>query len=96
MTPKPSSPVCLRVTYEGRVQGVGFRWTVSRIARRFEVAGSVRNLANGKVELIAQGDLPVVSDFLAEVASAMRVNIEGSKTVEIDIQEDLAGFQVRH
>ncbi len=96
MTSETSSPICLRVSYAGRVQGVGFRWTVSRIARRFEVAGSVRNLANGTVELIAQGDRQIVSDFLGSVTAAMHGHIESSETVEIGVQEDLAGFRVLH
>ena len=45
----------LNVLYEGRVQGVGFRYTVKSLAPGFEVAGIVRNLADGRVELAAEG-----------------------------------------
>jgi acylphosphatase len=41
--------------YEGRVQGVGFRYTVKSVATGFEVTGIVRNLADGRVELICEG-----------------------------------------
>jgi acylphosphatase len=45
----------LQVYYEGTVQGVGFRYTVKVLAGGFEVTGTVRNLSDGRVELIAEG-----------------------------------------
>lgn len=45
-----------RVYYTGRVQGVGFRYSVRQIASEFDIAGTVRNLPDGRVELILQGD----------------------------------------
>jgi acylphosphatase len=50
--------------YEGRVQGVGFRWTVKNLARGFDVTGWVRNLPDGRVELLAQGEPEEVTAFL--------------------------------
>jgi acylphosphatase len=44
------------VFYSGRVQGVGFRVTVRQIARGFDVTGAVRNLFDGRVELVAEGE----------------------------------------
>ena len=43
------------VLYTGRVQGVGFRMTVRQLACGFDVTGTVRNLPDGRVELIAEG-----------------------------------------
>ena len=45
----------LHVLYSGRVQGVGFRYTVKSVALGFEVTGIVRNLPDGRVELLAEG-----------------------------------------
>jgi acylphosphatase len=45
----------MTVFYSGRVQGVGFRYTVKSITPGFEVTGTVRNLDDGRVELIAEG-----------------------------------------
>lgn len=45
----------MRVLYSGHVQGVGFRYTAKSVASGFEVTGTVRNLADGRVELIAEG-----------------------------------------
>ncbi|MGH7662574.1 MAG: acylphosphatase [Vulcanimicrobiaceae bacterium] len=51
----------------GRVQGVGFRYTVMKIAARFEVAGTVRNLPSGAVEIDAEGDDAELSRFISAV-----------------------------
>ncbi|WP_435010034.1 acylphosphatase [Tundrisphaera lichenicola] len=45
-----------RVVYQGRVQGVGFRMTARRLASSHPISGSVRNLDDGRVELIIEGD----------------------------------------
>lgn len=39
----------------GTVQGVGFRWFTHRVAGRFGVSGWVRNLPDGRVEVVGQG-----------------------------------------
>ena len=49
--------------FSGRVQGVGFRYTVKQLAAGFELAGTVRNLLDGRVELIAEGDLAELKAF---------------------------------
>lgn len=45
----------LRVYYSGHVQGVGFRYAAKSVARGFDVTGIVRNLPDGRVELVAEG-----------------------------------------
>jgi acylphosphatase len=45
----------MRIFYSGSVQGVGFRYTARSTATGFEVAGTVRNLPDSRVELIAEG-----------------------------------------
>lgn len=53
----------LQVFYSGTVQGVGFRYTVKSLANGFEVAGTVRNLPDGRVELIAEGTKDELNAF---------------------------------
>jgi acylphosphatase len=53
----------LHVFYSGRVQGVGFRFTVKSLANGFELTGTVRNLADGRVELLAEGDRAELNEF---------------------------------
>jgi acylphosphatase len=48
----------LTVLYSGHVQGVGFRFAVRQVATGFEVVGTVRNLPDGRVELVAEGQRP--------------------------------------
>jgi acylphosphatase len=64
-----------RVYYSGRVQGVGFRFISQRLAREFPVSGSVRNLSDGRVELIAQADAEVVTSYLEAVARELAEKI---------------------
>ena len=56
--------------FAGRVQGVGFRFTVCRIAERFSVTGFVRNLSNGEVELVAEGAEPELVEFFYEIRNS--------------------------
>ena len=65
----------LRVLYSGRVQGVGFRATVARLARDFAVAGHVCNLSDGRVELEAEGERAELERFRERIALEMRRNI---------------------
>ena len=53
--------------FHGRVQGVGFRATTSRLATGFAVSGHVRNLADGSVEVQAWGNPSVLEEFHAAI-----------------------------
>ncbi len=53
--------------YTGRVQGVGFRFTAEDIARGLGVCGWVKNLGDGRVEVIAEAEEGVLKDFLAKI-----------------------------
>ncbi len=73
-------PVCKRVIFSGNVQGVGFRYTAQRIARGFDVTGSVRNLPDGTVELVAEGEAAEVGRFVDAVSARMADCIEARTT----------------
>jgi acylphosphatase len=86
--------VCKRVYYSGQVQGVGFRYTAHRLARGFAVGGSVRNLNDGRVELVAEGAMAEVDAFLAAVAKMMAEYIH-EQTVEDAPAQGCQGFVIR-
>jgi acylphosphatase len=84
-----------RVLYEGRVQGVGFRYTVSTIAKAFPVRGYVRNLPDGRVEVIVEGSHSDVEGFLGEIRAARAVGIKRETQSEAPGTGEFTDFTVR-
>ncbi len=86
--------VCKRVLYSGQVQGVGFRYTAQGLAAGHPIAGYVRNLPSGEVELVAEGEPDAVAAFLAAVARRMAGYITHT-TIEDGAPSGQSGFQIR-
>lgn len=87
----------VQVFYEGHVQGVGFRWSVRNIAKGFDVTGSVRNLRDGRVELLAAGDEEEVQAFLdAILQSELRAHIKKHSESPLAEPPAFRGFEIRH
>lgn len=66
----------LRAIFKGKVQGVGFRWTVVDKAEEYRIVGTVKNLKNGTVEVVAQGTQEVLEQFIEAIkrdAGAARI-----------------------
>jgi acylphosphatase len=64
--------VCHETIYfEGRVQGVGFRYQTLQLAREFEVAGFVRNLADGRVQVEMEGAETELAAFVVALNERM-------------------------
>ena len=68
-----------RVTYWGKVQGVGFRYTAFHLAQNYPVTGYVKNTLDGQVELVAEGAAEEVDRFLKALAGQMAGYIQGQK-----------------
>ncbi|HEY8899315.1 MAG TPA: acylphosphatase [Chthoniobacterales bacterium] len=84
-----------QVFYEGRVQGVGFRFTVKTIARGFDVVGWVRNLPDDRVELQVGGDKEEVEDFLTAIReSALAGHIQKEDVSSIPPLQGVRGFTI--
>lgn len=57
----------VHVFYYGRVQGVGFRYTAQYLAMNLGIVGWVKNLANGSVEIVAEGREADIKEFLDQI-----------------------------
>ena len=64
----------IHVFYSGRVQGVGFRITAEETARNLGIVGWVKNLRDGRVELVAEADQATLERFLEEIRSGPMKN----------------------
>ena len=100
--PEPTSPaplnmslVRVNVHYSGRVQGVGFRYTVKSLVPGYDVLGIIRNLPDGRVELIAEGEQTELEEFLQAVRdSGLRRNILDEKIVFGEGEDNFRGFEI--
>jgi len=85
-----------RIIYSGRVQGVGFRYTCLGVAHRFQVAGFVKNLSNGNVELIAEGEEGTLERFLAALEEKMTGYISDRRISREEPTNEFSDFGVRY
>jgi acylphosphatase len=90
-----SQTITERVIYTGRVQGVGFRYSVRALARQFPVKGYVKNLPDGSVELVVQGAAEVINGLLAAVAGHFEGNIHHCERRVIEPAESFSMFEIR-
>ena len=86
--------IAKRAIFEGRVQGVGFRYTVKQLATGFDVLGNVKNLPEGTVELNLMGEEDEVAEFLNEIVeeSTLSHYIKTMQLIEIPLLENVKGF----
>lgn len=75
-------PAARLVHYTGMVQGVGFRATAVDIARKYPVTGYVKNLADGRVQLLAEGPEDGVDAFLKAIRAHWKDGIKDAKVEE--------------
>jgi len=85
----------LTVWVEGRVQGVGFRWWTRRIAVELGLAGSATNLADGRVEVIAEGARAACQSLLEWLEGNRTPGYVRRATYEWSDADGLSGFTVR-
>ena len=88
--------VARRYVVTGRVQGVGFRWFTHDAAAREGIQGWVRNLADGSVEVVAEGEAESLSRFEA----AVRRGPGGARVADVQVEEQapggrITGFEIR-
>ena len=84
------------VYYKGHVQGVGFRYTTHSIARNHEVTGYVRNLPDGRVELVAEGNRQDIDAFLEAIRDRLANHIRDERCDIGPATGEFTGFEIRH
>jgi acylphosphatase len=85
----------MQILYSGNVQGVGFRYTVKRAATGFEVTGTVRNLPDGRVELIAEGAKDELESFRQAIRdSGLDHFIRDEQVTWADARQEFRGFEI--
>jgi acylphosphatase len=77
--------VARRFTISGRVQGVGFRWFTKDVADREGVTGWVRNLPDGRVEALVEGD----TDAVTRVERSLRMGPRGARIATFRSDDEL-------
>ena len=86
--------VAKHIIFIGRVQGVGFRFTVHRMAHRHQLAGFVRNLPDGTVEMFAQGPARDIDDCIQDIKEYFGDYLRETRTQEIPTDPKYKDFRI--
>ena len=86
----------LAVLFSGNVQGVGFRYTTRSVAREHPVTGFVRNLPDGRVELVVEASPDDARAFVAAVQQELGGHIRDAKINEQPPTGQFSDFSIRH
>ena len=97
MPPPVATTARQRLTafFSGRVQGVGFRYTAKTVAAGFEITGMIRNLADGRVELTAEGNRAELEAYRAALHDAGLAGfIRDEQVTWSDAKNEFRGFEI--
>ncbi|MEO6036743.1 MAG: acylphosphatase [Verrucomicrobiota bacterium] len=85
----------LQIYYTGRVQNVGFRYTVKSVANGFEVTGTVRNLEDGRVELVCEGARAELEGFHHAIQDSEAGRfIRNEAVMWSEVKNEFRGFEI--
>jgi acylphosphatase len=76
------------IIVQGLVQGVGYRFFTVDMARQYNIKGYARNLPNGDVEVVAEGDKGMLNDFIKK----LKIGPGSAQVTGIDIKWDETDF----
>ena len=89
--------VARRFIISGMVQGVGYRFFAMRVAARHQVLGTVRNLPDGRVEVIAEGDREAMDQFKSDLATGpMMAEITDLEEIDLAVTGRYRDFRIDH
>lgn len=83
------------VFFSGHVQGVGFRYTTLQIAKEYEVAGFVKNLADGRVQVEVEGAPPEVAAFVDAIEERMHGYVRKTERTSGRREAQFTGFAIK-
>ena len=86
--------IAKHIIFQGRVQGVGFRFTALNIANRYELTGQVRNMPNGTVEMIAQGNKDDIKNCIRDIKESFASHLRETKITEMNINPQYKDFKI--
>jgi acylphosphatase len=84
------------IQFTGRVQGVGFRATTRSMARKFDVAGWVRNEHDGSVVCAVEGKAEELDRFVKKVNAAMLGFIDHTQITKSNATGEFTGFRIEY
>src|SRR5690349_18680822 len=84
------------VFFSGHVQGVGFRYTTQDIARQFNVRGYVRNVSDGRVEMVVEGERHEIARLIGAIHQRMGSFIHDVKSNALPATGQFTTFSIRH
>ena len=81
--------------YSGKVQGVGFRFTAESFAIEMGIDGWVKNLSDGRVQVVAEGPEDALKEFLKKIKQEFSHYIRDSAIQWQDASSEFNGFQIK-
>lgn len=83
------------IFYSGSVQGVGFRFTAVSLADKLKVKGWVKNLADGRVEIVAQGKESILKDYISSINGCFQNCISSQDVSWSDAEDAFGDFRIK-
>jgi acylphosphatase len=89
--------IARKVFISGEVQGVGYRFFAQRAAARHQVVGYVKNLDDGRVEVLVEGPVQQVEEFKHELATGPRFSaVKHVEEISLDPTGLFSSFRIEH
>ena len=84
-----------QILFSGHVQGVGFRWTTERIASQLPLRGFVRNLPDGRVEVVVAGSAENIQQLIDQLQDHFGSGIADVRRQTLEGANEFTGFVIR-
>jgi len=87
--------IAKHITFVGRVQGVGFRFTALNMANGYKLTGYVRNLPGGGVEMLMQGQADTIDNCVRDLQDSFAGYIKETIVKEMPVDTNLDDFKIK-